>query len=63
MVDAGLIVLASFISPFRAERHLARDLVQEGEFCEIFVDARLGVAQSRNTMCLYRRHATGSLRP
>lgn len=50
MVDAGLIVLASFSSPFRAERCLARNLVQEGEFCKVFVDALLGVAESRDTM-------------
>ncbi|HEX3460022.1 MAG TPA: sulfate adenylyltransferase subunit CysN, partial [Acidimicrobiales bacterium] len=39
MVDAGLLVLVSFISPFRAERRFARELLQAGEFCEVFVDA------------------------
>ena len=42
MTDAGLIVLCSFISPFRAERALARDIAAPGEFIEIFVDAPLG---------------------
>ena len=49
MVDAGLIVLVSFISPFRAERRFARERVEPGEFCEIFVDTPLGVAEQRDT--------------
>jgi bifunctional enzyme CysN/CysC len=55
MVDAGLIVLVSFISPFRAERLLARDLVQQDEFCEVFVDAPLSVAELRDTKGLYKK--------
>ncbi len=47
-VDAGLIVLASFISPFRAERQLAREILEPGEFIEIFVDAPLAVAEARD---------------
>src|SRR5437899_10474393 len=46
MVDAGLIVLASFISPFRAERRMARELLGEGEFIEVFVDSSLDVAEA-----------------
>ena len=45
MVDAGLIVLVSFISPFRSERLMARELVEPGEFVEIFVDTPLAVAE------------------
>ncbi|WP_062011490.1 adenylyl-sulfate kinase [Aureimonas sp. AU4] len=62
MVDAGLIVLASFISPFRAERALARDLLGEGEFVEVFVDAPLAVAEERDPKGLYRRARRGELR-
>jgi bifunctional enzyme CysN/CysC len=57
MVDAGLIVLVSFISPFRAERRFARERVEPGEFCEIFVDTPLGVAEQRDTKGLYKKHA------
>ena len=49
MVDAGLIVLVSFISPFRSERRMARDLVAEGEFIEVFVDTPLAEAEKRDT--------------
>ncbi len=61
MVDAGLIVLASFISPFRAERQLACDLVEAGEFCEVFVDAALDVAEARDPKGLYRKARRGEL--
>ncbi|MDX3662198.1 adenylyl-sulfate kinase [Streptomyces sp. ID05-26A] len=61
MVDAGLIVLVSFISPFRAERALARDLVGEGEFCEVFVDTPLAVAEQRDPKGLYRKARSGEL--
>jgi bifunctional enzyme CysN/CysC len=61
MVDAGLIVLASFISPFRSERRLARDLVNEGEFCEVFVDVTLAVAEQRDPKGLYRKARRGEL--
>ena len=57
MVDAGLIVLVSFISPFRAERRLARDRVDEGEFIEIHVDTPLDVAETRDPKGLYAKHA------
>ncbi|HET8896612.1 MAG TPA: sulfate adenylyltransferase subunit CysN, partial [Protaetiibacter sp.] len=57
MVDAGLVVLVSFISPFREERQMARDLVQPGEFCEVFVDTPLQVAEQRDVLA----HAFGRL--
>ena len=62
MVEAGLIVLVSFISPFRAERRLARDLVQRDEFCEVFVDAPLAVAELRDAKGLYRKARCGELK-
>ena len=62
MVDAGLIVLVSFISPFRAERRLARDLVQKDEFCEVFVDTPLAVAEQRDTKGLYKKARRGDLK-
>ncbi len=62
MVDAGLIVLVSFISPFRAERRLARTLVAEGEFYEVFVDAPLAVAEQRDRKGLYKKARRGELR-
>jgi bifunctional enzyme CysN/CysC len=55
MADAGLIVLVSFISPFRSERRLARSLMKEGEFIEVFVDAPLDVCESRDPKGLYRK--------
>ena len=59
MLDAGLIVLAAFISPFRAERQMARALMAPGEFVEIFVDAPLAVCEQRLTRrgCINRRAA------
>ncbi len=61
MVDAGLIVLVSFISPFRAERRLARSLVREDEFCEVFVDTPLNVAEQRDRKGLYKKARRGEL--
>jgi len=55
MADAGLIVLVSFISPFRSERQLARGLMKEGEFIEVFVDAPLDVCETRDPKGLYRK--------
>ncbi|MFD7659500.1 adenylyl-sulfate kinase, partial [Actinosynnema sp. NPDC059797] len=60
-VDAGLIVIAAFISPFREERDLARRLVGSDEFCEVFVDAPLEVAERRDPKGLYRRARQGRL--
>jgi|HigsolmetaAR202D_1030399.scaffolds.fasta_scaffold00100_34 sulfate adenylyltransferase, large subunit len=62
MVDAGLIVLVSFISPFRAERRMARSLVEEGEFFEIFVDTPIELAEKRDPKGLYRKARRGELR-
>jgi bifunctional enzyme CysN/CysC len=61
LVDAGLIVIACFISPFRSEREMVRALMQEGEFIEVFVDAPLAVAESRDTKDLYRKARCGEL--
>ena len=61
MVDAGLIVLVAFISPFRAERRMARGLVEPGEFVEIFVDTPLAVAEARDPKGLYKRARAGAL--
>ena len=62
MVDAGLIVLMAFISPFRAERHMARGLLAEGEFVEIHVDTPLEVAEQRDMKGLYRKARAGQLK-
>lgn len=55
MVDAGLLVIVSFISPFRSERDAARSLMGEGEFIEVFVDAPLEVCEARDPKGLYRK--------
>jgi bifunctional enzyme CysN/CysC len=62
MVDAGLIVLVSFISPFRSERRLARELVQQGEFFEVFVDTPLSEAEKRDPKGLYKKARRGELK-
>jgi len=62
MVDAGLIVLVSFISPFRSERRMARNLLTKGEFIEIFVDTPLAEAEIRDVKGLYRKARRGELR-
>ena len=61
MVDAGLVVLVSFISPFRAERAMARELIGEDEFCEVFVDTPLAVAEQRDPKGLYAKARRGEL--
>ena len=61
MVDAGLIVLTAFISPFRAEREMARSLLAEGEFVEIHVDTPLAVAEARDVKGLYAKARRGEL--
>jgi bifunctional enzyme CysN/CysC len=61
MVDAGLIVLVSFISPFREERRMARSLVQQGEFYEVFIDTPLDVAEQRDPKGLYKKARRGEL--
>ena len=62
MVDAGLIVLVSFISPFRAERQMARAQVAPGEFVEIFVDTPIAVAETRDPKGLYKKARAGQLK-
>lgn len=62
MADAGLIVLVSFISPFKSERRLARSLMADGEFVEIFVDTPLAVAEARDPKGLYARARSGEIR-
>ena len=59
MADAGLIVLVSFISPFRAERRMARERFAQGEFIEVFVDVPLAVAEARDVKGLYRKARAG----
>ena len=61
-VDAGLIVMVSFISPFRSERNMARELVGEGEFIEVFVDTPLEVCEARDPKGLYRKARAGLIR-
>ena len=61
MVDAGLIVIVAFVSPFRAEREAARSLADEGEFCEIFLDVPLHVAEARDPKGLFERARRGEL--
>ena len=62
MVDAGLIVIASFISPFRSERWMARQLLDEDEFIEVFVDCPLEVAEARDCKHLYERARRGEIK-
>jgi bifunctional enzyme CysN/CysC len=61
-VDAGIIVLVSFISPFRSERRTARELVQKGEFFEVFVDTPLEVCIARDPKGLYKRAQAGEIK-
>ncbi len=61
LLDAGIIVLASFISPFRAERQMTRELLEEGEFVEVFVDCPLDVAETRDRKGLYAKARRGEL--
>jgi bifunctional enzyme CysN/CysC len=62
MVDAGLIVMVSFISPFRSERRLARELMQPDEFFEVFVDTPIAEAEKRDPKGLYRKARRGELK-
>ncbi|MBT8766041.1 sulfate adenylyltransferase subunit CysN [Metapseudomonas boanensis] len=62
MLDAGLITLVSFISPFRAERELARSLAGEGAFLEVFIDAPLALAEQRDPKGLYQKARRGELK-
>ncbi len=62
MTDAGLIVLTAFISPFRADRKLVRDMIDSGEFIEIHVDTPLEVAEARDVKGLYKKAREGKLK-
>ena len=62
MVDAGLITIVAFISPFSSERQMARDLFAPGEFVEVFVDAPLEVCERRDPKGLYRKARAGELK-
>jgi len=61
MVDAGLIVLVSFISPFRDERRMARERFNDGEFIEVFVDTPLAVCEQRDVKGLYAKARAGQI--
>jgi bifunctional enzyme CysN/CysC len=62
MADAGLIVLVSFISPFRAERQMARERFEPGEFLEVYVDTSLAEAERRDLKGLYAKARAGQIR-
>ncbi|TNE36315.1 MAG: sulfate adenylyltransferase subunit CysN [Alphaproteobacteria bacterium] len=62
MVDAGLITLVSFISPFRSERQMARSLLEEGEFLEVFVDTPLEICEQRDIKGLYKKARAGEIK-
>ena len=61
-VNSGVIVLVSFISPFRSERRMARELMQDGEFIEIYVDTPLEVCRARDPKGLYARADAGQIK-
>ncbi|MEM7428615.1 MAG: adenylyl-sulfate kinase [Pseudomonadota bacterium] len=61
-VDSGIIVLVSFISPFRTERQMARELVEDGEFIEIFVNTPLEICEARDPKGLYKKARAGEIR-
>ena len=61
MTDAGLIVITAFISPFRSERQMVRDMMAPGEFVEVFVDTPLSVAEERDVKGLYAKARSGQL--
>ncbi len=61
-VDSGVIVLTAFISPYRHDRRLVRDLVEEGEFIEVFVDTPLEVCESRDPKGLYKKARAGEIK-
>ncbi|MBR9823374.1 MAG: sulfate adenylyltransferase subunit CysN [Rhodobacteraceae bacterium] len=62
MTDAGLIVITAFISPFRSEREMVRQMMQPGEFVEVFVDTPLEVAEARDVKGLYAKARSGQLK-
>jgi bifunctional enzyme CysN/CysC len=62
MTDAGLIVITAFISPFRSERQMVRDMMATGEFVEVFIDTPLSVAEERDVKGLYAKARLGQLK-
>ena len=62
MTDAGLIVITAFISPFQSERNMVREMVDAGEFVEIFIDTPLQVAETRDVKGLYAKARAGELK-
>jgi len=62
MVDAGLIVITAFISPFREDRQTARNLFEDGEFIEVFVDTPFTVAEDRDSKGLYKQARLGDIK-
>jgi adenylylsulfate kinase len=62
MADAGLIALTAFISPFRADRQIVRDIMAEGQFVEVFVDTPIGVCRERDPKGLYAKADRGELK-
>ena len=62
MVSSGLITLVSFISPFRAERLIARSLFNEGEFIEVYIDTPIEVCEARDSKGLYKKARAGKLK-
>jgi bifunctional enzyme CysN/CysC len=61
MADSGLVVIVAFISPFRADRRMAREVAGRGRFCEVFIDTPLHVAEARDPKGLYRKARRGEL--
>ena len=62
MVDAGLIVITAFISPFISERKYARQILADNEFIEVFVDAPIEVCEARDPKGLYKKARSGQLK-
>ncbi len=60
-VDAGMIVLSAFISPFQADREQVRGVVEQGEFIEVFVDTPLAICEARDPKGLYRKARSGEI--
>ncbi len=61
-VDAGIVVLASFISPFKSERQMARDMLEDGEFWEIYVSTPIDICETRDVKGLYKKARSGELK-
>jgi len=62
MIDAGLLVMTAFISPFKADRQLVKDLMQEHEFVEVYMDTSLEVCEQRDPKGLYKKARSGQIK-